>query len=172
MDLSYSCARIGGMATWNEIETAVPDFARAVRQLFDAHRHKVLATLRKDGSPRVSGIELQFRDGELCFGTMPGSLKGNDLLRDPRLAVHSASDDPPEDPGSWPGDAKVAGRAVAVTEPETIKSLLQGTEAPAESHLFRIDVTEVVHTRIGDPADHLVIESWHERDGLRRVERR
>jgi hypothetical protein len=159
------------MASWNEIETAAPEFAQAVRALFDAHRHKVLATLRKDGSPRVSGIELQFRDGELWFGTMPGSLKGNDLLRDPRLAAHSASDDPPDDPRSWAGDAKVAGRAVEITDPETIRSFVQGS-ASSGSHLFRIDITEVVRTRVGDPADHLVIESWRERDGLRRIERR
>jgi hypothetical protein len=160
------------MASWNEIETAAPQFAQTVRRLFDAHRHKVLATLRKDGSPRVSGIEVQFRGGELCFGTMPGSVKANDLLRDPRLAVHSASDDPSEDPRSWPGDAKVAGRAVQITDPATVRSFVEGEEAAAESHLFRIEITEVVHTRVGDPADHLVIESWRQRDGLRRVERR
>jgi hypothetical protein len=160
------------MASWNEIETAAPEFAQAVRALFDAHRHKVLATLRKDGSPRVSGIELQFRDGEVWFGTMPGSLKGKDLLRDPRLAVHSASDDPPDDPRSWAGDAKVAGRAVEITDPETIKSYAQGAESSTESHLFRIYVTEVVRTRVGDPADHLVIESWRDPEGLRRIERR
>ncbi len=160
------------MASWNEIETTAPDFAHTVRELFDAHRHKVLATVRRDGSPRVSGIELRFRDGELWFGTMPGSLKGLDLSRDPRLALHSASEDPPEDPRSWPGDAKLAGRAVEVTDPDAVASSRQDGEAPPGSLLFRVDIAEAVHTRVGDPADHLVIQFWREGEGLRRIERR
>jgi nitroimidazol reductase NimA-like FMN-containing flavoprotein (pyridoxamine 5'-phosphate oxidase superfamily) len=160
------------MARWTEIETDAPDFANTVRRLFDSHRHKVLATLRKDGSPRVSGIELEFRDGELWFGTMPESLKGKDLLRDPRLALHSASEDPGDNPSSWPGDAKLSGRAVEVTEPEEVQAVVNGAADPAESHAFRVDISEVVHTRVGDPADHLVIEFWKEGEGLRRVTRR
>ncbi len=159
------------MASWKEIETEVPDLADTVRTLFDAHRHKVLATLRKDGSPRVSGIEVEFREGEVWLGSMPGARKAADLLRDPRLALHSGSDDPAEDPRSWPGDAKMAGRAVQVTDPETIGSVRR-TDTPADSHMFRIDVTEVVHTRVGDPADHLVIDVWLEGHGLRRIKRR
>jgi hypothetical protein len=160
------------MASWNEIETSAPDFARTVRALFDAHRHKVLATVRRDGSPRVSGIELQFRDGEVWFGTMPGSLKALDLRRDSRLALHSASEDPPEDPRGWPGDAKLAGRAVEVTDPDAVASVLGGGEAPAGSGVFRVDIAEAVHTKVGDPADHLVIQFWREGVGLRRIERK
>jgi hypothetical protein len=161
-----------GMASWNEIEAAEPEFAKTVRGLFDAHKHKVLATLRRDGSPRVSGIELEFRDGDLWFGTMPGSLKGADLLRDPRLALHSASEDPPEDQKSWPGDAKLSGRAVEITDPGALDEIYTEARAPAGSHLFRVDITEVVHTRVGDPADHLVINFWRESDGLRQITRR
>jgi hypothetical protein len=45
--------------------TAEPGFAQP---LFDAHRHKTIATVRADGSPRISGIEPTFEDGELVFG--------------------------------------------------------------------------------------------------------
>jgi hypothetical protein len=91
-------------------------------------------------------------------------VKARDLRRDPRLAVHSASDDPPaDDPSAWPGDAKLAGRAVEVAAPQ------HSTEP---SNRFRIEITEVVLTRVGQPADHLVIESWHEDRGLERRERR
>jgi len=159
------------MASWSEIETNAPEFARTVRDVFDAHRHKVLATIRRDGAPRVSGIELEFRDGEVWFGTMPGSLKGLDLLRDPRLALHSASEDPPEDPRSWPGDAKLSGRAVVVADPAAREASLPA-EAPVGSQVFRVDIAEAVHTRVGDPADHLVIQFWREGGGLRRIERR
>lgn len=150
------------MASWTEIETEEPEFAARARSLFDAYRHKTMATVRKDGSPRISGIEMSFSDGEAVIGTMPGSVKLADLQRDPRLAVHSGSADPPQDdPASWRGDAKIAGRAVEVDP----------GRAGEAGHPFRIDISEVVVTRVGRPADHLVIESWHPGRGLVRRER-
>jgi hypothetical protein len=76
------------MAAWEDVEQAEPEFAARVRRLFDAGRHKTIATLRADGSPRISGIECEFADGELRFGSMPGARKGADLRRDPRFALH------------------------------------------------------------------------------------
>jgi hypothetical protein len=60
-----------------------------------------LATVRADGSPRISGLEAKFIEEDLLFGSMPGSRKGADLLRDPRFALHSGSIDPP----GWQCDA-------------------------------------------------------------------
>ena len=158
------------MASWSEVETAAPELAARTRAAMDAHKHTVLATLRRDGSPRVSGIEAEFTDGELWLGMMPGSRKAMDLRRDPRLALHSASVDPTEeDPSAWPGDAKVAGRAVEVDDPALVERL--AGEGGGGAHLFRVDLAEVVHTRVGEPADHLVIEVWREGMGLRRLRR-
>lgn len=152
------------MSNWAAVVAAEAEFADRVRGVFDTHRHKVLATLRRDGSPRVSGIEVEFTDGELLMGMMPGSVKAQDLRRDPRLSLHAASDDPPQDdPGGWLGDAKIAGRAVEVAAP---------ADEDEPAHHFKVDITEVVLTRVGRPADHLVIESWHEDRGLQRKERR
>ena len=152
------------MSNWAALAASEPEFADRVRRVFDAHRHKVLATLRRDGSPRMSGIEVEFEDGELLMGMMPGSVKVQDLRRNPRLALHAASDDPPEnDPSRWLGDAKIAGRAVEVMGP---------TDEDEPARHFKVDVTEVVLIRVGRPADHLLIESWHEGRGLERKERR
>lgn len=159
------------MASWSEIEAAAPELAARARATFDAHRHKVLATLRRDGSPRISGIEASFTDGELWLGMMPGSRKALDLRRDSRLALHSASVDPPDDPAAWAGDAKLSGRAVEVEDPELLRKLGAGDEAET-AHLFRVDVTELVHIRVGNPADHLVIDLWQEGKGLSRRQRR
>ncbi|MBW3601382.1 MAG: pyridoxamine 5-phosphate oxidase, partial [Actinobacteria bacterium] len=63
------------MGTWGEVTAAVPAFAEAVRARFDAHRHKVLATLRRDGAPRISGVEAAFADDDLWMGMMHGSRK-------------------------------------------------------------------------------------------------
>ena len=151
------------MASWADLEKAEPGFAAHVRRLFDSGRHKTMATLRKDGSPRISGIEAEFRDGELIIGVMPGSVKGADLRRDPRLALHSPSPDPPEDsPSDWTGDAKIGGRAVELSGPVR--------REPA-AHWFRVDLREVVVTTVGRPADHLVIETWHPERGLERQHR-
>ena len=152
------------MVRWEALVQAEPEFAQRVQQLFDAHKHKTMATLRKDGSPRISGIEVEFADGDVWLGMMPGSLKAADVRRDPRLALHSTSVDPVDgQESSWPGDAKLAGRAVEVTDPDA---------SVAAGHRFRVEVSEVVLTRVGDPADHLVIESWHEGRGLQRQTRR
>src|SRR5256885_12474325 len=98
------------MTAWREVEAAEPEFAQRVRALFDARRHKTMATVRADGSPRISGIELKFDDGELTFGSMPGARKGADLKRDPRLALHSATVDPVDgEEAKWPGEAKISG---------------------------------------------------------------
>jgi hypothetical protein len=159
------------MASWKDVSAAAPEFARSVETAFDAHLHKTIATLRRDGSPRISGVEATFGDGELWLGMMPGSIKARDLVHDPRLAIHSAT----ADSEMKNGDAKIAGRAVEITDREMIKRLADGSGDEAgqgEPHLFRVDVTEAVLTRIGEPADHLVIESWHERRGLRKVKRR
>jgi hypothetical protein len=165
------------MARWADVEVAEPEFAAAVQAKFDAYRHKVMATLRKDGSPRVSGIEVTFSDGDVWFGSMPGARKLADLARDPRLALHCTSDDPPADPTLWSGDAKLSGRAVEVDDPERLKSMGDGSGGDEEGaedeevpgYLFRVDISEVVLTKVGDPPDHLAIGIWTPEGGLRRL---
>ncbi len=133
-----------------------------MRELFDAHRHKTLATVRADGSPRISGIETVFEDGELGFGSMPNARKGSDLRRDPRFALHSATVDPVEgSEAQWPGEAKVSGRAIAAGPI---------TERP-DSDLFHADIDSVVHTHLNEEATMLVVEWWTPAHGLRRIER-
>ena len=150
------------MTAWRDVETAEPEFAQRVRGLFDAHRHKTIATVRADGSPRISGIEAAFENGDLTFGSMPKSRKGADLLRDPRFALHSATVDPVDgSEAQWPGEAKVFGRAI-----------LNGpTPDGPEGARFGADITEVVHTYLNEGATRLVVEWWSPTDGLRRIER-
>src|SRR3978361_2319406 len=100
------------MPTWNHIENTEPEFAARARKIFDARKHKTIATLRADGSPRISGIEAEFADGELTFGSMPGARQGADLHRDAPFALRGPTTVPPEDdPAGWRGEAKIAGRA-------------------------------------------------------------
>lgn len=156
------------MAAWQQVEAEAPALAARATELFDANKHKTLATLRRDGSPRISGSEIILADGEMWFGSMWRAVKALDLQRDPRFALHSVSDG-----SDWTADAKVAGRVEEVTDPDLIESVVKGQAPPGPMHLFRADVTELVVTGLGgDPPDHLVIESWHEGRGVERRERR
>ena len=150
------------MTAWHDVEQAAPEFAQRVRALFDAHRHKTIATLRADGSPRISGIEAAFEDGELVFGSMPNARKGADLRRDPRFALHSATVDPIEgSEAQWPGEVKISGRAIAAG------SIAEGPEGER----FHADIAEVVHTHLNDKATMLVVEWWTPTHGLRSIAR-
>jgi hypothetical protein len=150
------------MTAWKDMEQAEPEFAARVRQLFDAGRHKTIATLRADGSPRISGIECEFTDGELRFGSMLGARKGADLKRDPRFALHGPTSHPQEGKeADWPGEAKIAGRAILVGPIG---------EGPA-GDLFVADISEVVTIRLNPEATLLLIESWTPQRGLRVAER-
>jgi hypothetical protein len=143
------------MASWKAFEAAEPELAAVVQRLFDAGRHKTIATLRSDGAPRISGIECEFKDGELRFGSMPDARKGADLERDPRFAIHSPTSHPGEGKDrEWTGEAKIAGRAVA-----------------NDDGVFVADITEVVFTHLDEEATKLVIEWWTPDGGLRVEER-
>src|SRR5690242_4799160 len=147
----------GRMTVWRDVERSEPEFAQRVRALFDAHRHKTIATLRADGSPRISGIEAVFEDGELVMGSMPNARKGADLRRDPRFALHSATVDPVEGAeAQWPGEAKVSGRVIAAA------AVAEGTDGDR----FHADIAAVVHTHLNDAATRLVVEWWTPTHGL------
>ena len=155
------------MASWGELEQAEPELTALARQFLDAFTHKTLATLRRNGSPRISGTEVEFIDGELWIGSMWQAMKALDLRRDPRFALHSGSEDPPD----WTGDAKVGGRFEEVDDPARKDALRSEDGSGGDFHLFRADVTELVVVRLGDPADHLIIEAWHAGRGVTRRRR-
>lgn len=168
------------MATWAEFETEAPELAVRARHHLDRHGHKTVATVRRDGSPRICGTELASYDGQLWLGGMVGARRFDDLRRDPRYALHSGSDDPQvwRSSPDVVGDAKIAGTAQETTDPQVLADVAAAlsAEAPPEEQvtagsfeLFRLDLNEVVVVRIGD--GHLLIESWHEGRGMQRAER-
>jgi hypothetical protein len=147
------------VATWAEFEAAEPEFASRVRAQLASRKHLTMATLRRDGSPRISGTEIEFADGHLRIGSMVDAVKALDLRRDPRVAIHGPTEDPPEgNPRGWHGEAKIAGSALEVDSGST-------------AHRFLIDIQEAVVTRLNDAGDRLVVESWNPVRGYRMVER-
>ena len=155
------------MASWTEFETAAPELAAEVRKRLDAHTHKTLATIRKDGTPRISGTETTFAEGELWIGSMWQARKARDLQRDPRFALHSGSDDPPD----WKGDAKLSGIAEEITDPDRVRAINGAAAQGGPSHLFRLDLREVSAVRLNDDRSGLVIDVWTSEDGVRTITR-
>lgn len=167
-----SCQQMSGfvcnsavMPTWNDVTTAAPDLAARVQQRFESVGLGLLATLRRDGAPRISGVETLFGFGEVWLGMMGGSLKARDLQRDPRFALHAAT----ADREMQEGDAKLAGRAIEVTDPEQrarfAKAVAEATGYDPEAdggdyHLFRLDITEMVFLSIAPERDAMLIERW------------
>jgi hypothetical protein len=155
------------MPSFSSFEAAAPGLAATVRAQLAATKHLTLATLRRDGAPRISGSECRFHDGELWIGSMWQALKARDLQRDPRFALHSGSADPP----GWRGDAKVAGTAQAITDERLVAELNGEAAANGPSHLFRLDVTEASAVHVDEAAKVLIIEVWTPERGVRHIER-
>jgi hypothetical protein len=160
------------MTSWDDLTTAAPELARQAQARIESTGLALLATLRRDGSPRISGVEPLFAHGELWLGMMDASLKARDLQRDPRMALHNAT----VDKDVTEGDVKISGRAIEVTDTdakarfsEAVRSHSGGDMPPGPFHLFRIDVTELADLR---PAgDHLLIRSWRPGQAVREVKR-
>jgi hypothetical protein len=62
-------------------------------------------------------------------------------------------------PGS--GDGKISAVAVEISDRNRV-----------DEPRFRVELTEVVLTKVGTPADHLIIQTWHPGRGLEQRERR
>jgi hypothetical protein len=154
-------------ANWTTFAAEAPALAAAVHARFTATKHHVLATLRADGAPRVSGTEVQFHGDDLVAGAMSGGVKSRDLQRDGRYALHAN----PGDGSMEGGDAKVAGRAVEVTDAAELAAYSGDVEPPEPFHLFRFGLSEVVLTSLHPAGDRLVIETWRPGRGVSRVER-
>ena len=142
--------------TWADFERSEPGLASSVRERFESHRHAVMATLRRDGAPRLSGMETPIRDGHLWLA-MEASRKADDLRRDPRFSIHSAPDS--EDLAM--GDARLEGRAAPANHCETAL-FIKGHRFPIEDAstlvLFTGDIARVALVKVEGAT--LLVESW------------
>jgi hypothetical protein len=162
-----AAAKLPAVASWNGFEQQAPELAGAVHRQLTATLHCILGTLRADGSPRLTGLEAHFGEGELWLAMMPDSRKADDLRRDPRFSLHSAPDVSMID-----GDAKVNGRAVLAEDDETRARFAATLPQPSPSSgfaLFRADLTDASLARVD--GDHMVIDCWRDGEAPRQVRR-
>jgi hypothetical protein len=165
------------MATWTQFEKEAPETEGVFRRRLEATGLGLLATLRRDGFPRISPLEPLVHGGEIWLGMMPGSTKSRDLQRDPRCCLHSAT----EDKDVKEGDAKVWGEGRSVTDPSAIAGYLAGwktvsefdpSEAPGGFDLWQLDLTGASAVQLGADGQHLRITVWTPGQPERVVERR
>jgi hypothetical protein len=153
---------------WQEFSATAPELAGIGERRLTEPGVALIGTLRRDGSPRISPVEVYFVRGEPMLGMMWQSMKARDLLHDPRVVVHSATCDR----NGTDGDFKLYGRAVEVGDAgarTAYGDVLQAAIAwrPSEPyHLFAVDVERVGYIVFGpDP----VAMRWSEGGGLERI---
>jgi hypothetical protein len=167
------------MASFADIENVVPDLADRVRAILSSTTNAVLGTLRRDGSPRLSGADPYFHDGQLRIWSMPGARKGQDLRRDPRVALHSIPWDSRmlRDGAAEVGDAdaKVSGTAVLVSDAgarSAFRAWLRserGFDPPEDWDLFSIDIDALTVVAVDN--GQLVVDRWSTTEGRQTIRR-
>lgn len=150
-------------------EEACPEIASMARERFLKDDLVLVGTLRKDGSPRISPNEPDFAAGRLFVSMMWRSRKALDLLRDPRIVVHSVT----ANRQGTDGDVKIYGRIVDERDPDVrqafrdaIKARIDWAPDEPNYHCFSVDVEEAGFVRFGDDPAALAWDAGH---GLRKL---
>ena len=152
---------------WDEFEKACPELATLARERFVKDELVLVGSVRADGSPRISPVEPDFATGRLFVSMMWRSRKALDLLRDPRLVVHSVT----ANREGTDGDVKISGRIVDEQDAEVraaFRDAIRGRIdwAPDEKnyHCFSVDVDWAGFIRFGEEPAAL---AWDLQRGLR-----
>jgi hypothetical protein len=151
------------MVTWNEFAAAEPDLAETGRALLFQFGVGLafLATVRKDGAPRLHPLCPVLSKERLYVLITPASPKRYDLLRDGRFALQAF---PQPKPGS--DEFLVTGKALLVEDHATRAVVLGGARhmADASEILFELWIDRVMHTRwenVLTPQMRSVHRKWH-----------
>jgi len=131
---------------WSEIEQSQPRLARLARERMIEPGVVLVATIRRDGTPRLSPVEPYVLDGDLWLSMMWQSTKARDLLRDPRILVHSVI----TNRDGTEGEFKIRGTVRADLDPvrqrryaDAVAADLGWKPQPGRFHLFAVDLSQV-----------------------------
>jgi hypothetical protein len=145
---------------WHDLGESAPRLAERARERLVDPGVLLVATARRDGTPRLSAVEPLVLDGDLWLSMLWQSRKASDLQRDDRVLLHSivTSRD------GAAGEVKLRGRAEAVEDLDVrarycdaIAGLGLGWR-PDEPwfHLFRIDIEDLTLIRYAESGDQYV----------------
>lgn len=144
------------MVAWSGLEALSPETVDIVERNFALGKHKTLATVTRSGAPRISGIEVVFRTGNLMLGSRPGSVKSLDLLRDPRMALHGPTGyTATAEEQRWEGDVKITGTASR-----------DHSMSNHQVDWFAIDIASIVFASLDEFRQKLVQRLWTTETGL------
>jgi len=148
---------------WAELAEREPRLAEVGRERLLGPGVVLVGTIRRDGTPRLSGVEPFVLDGELWLSMMPTSMKARDLDRDPRVLVHSVITN--RDGGE--GEYKIRGVARAETDPgvqrryaDAVSRALGWTPTPGEFRLFAVRISDVTVLRYDDATGDQFVTRW------------
>jgi hypothetical protein len=153
----------GGHVQWQELVDRQPRLAEVAHARLLEPGVVLVATLRQDGTPRLSPVEPFVLDGELLLAMLWRSFKARDLLRDPRLLVHSivTGRDGSE------GELKLRGAAREERDPaaqrryaEAVAEALGWRPEPGRFHLFAVEISDVTFIRYDEPTGDQFVASW------------
>ena len=134
------------MATWAEFAAAEPEMAALGARLISNRTFQVayLATLRKDGAPRVHPVCPVLAGDHVYLAIGPQSPKLHDLRRDGRYMLHAM-------PGKDDAEFNIRGRATEANDAATHAEVEQAASAvglnvmPREI-IFRLDIEQAATT--------------------------
>jgi len=154
---------------WSAFVVASPKLAGFGEELIERHGLILLASLRRDGTPRISPVEPLIVDGELELGMIWQSKKALDLLRDPRCHVHTIV----TDRNGTEGEFKLWGKArdLGSADRERYCTALDakiGWRPKEPFHAFAIDLASAAYRRFGGEGGKVYALVW--RDGGETVE--
>jgi hypothetical protein len=148
---------------WSEVEERQPGLAAVGRRLLIERGVVLVGTTRSDGTPRISPVEPFILDGELMLSMLWGSRKAADLLRDPRILVHSIvlSRDGAD------GEIKIRGTVRGEDDPvvqrryaASVSASLGWSPEPGRFHLFVVRIENVVFIRYDDATGDQYVCTW------------
>jgi hypothetical protein len=148
---------------WSDVKQQQPRLAEVGRERLLKPGVVLTATIRRDGTPRLSAAEPLLLDGELWLAMMPTSRKAQDLDRDPRLLVHSVITT--RDGGE--GEFKV--RGTAKDEPDLRRQqrfadaaaeALGWRAIPGQFRLFAVRIDDVSFIRYDDATGDQFVALW------------
>ena len=135
------------MATWKEFEGAQPEMAAAGSKLLYHFGPGLafLATVRRDGAPRLHPICPTIVDGRL-YVIIGKSPKRGDLRRDGRFALHTFPCPDVDD------EFLVMGRAARVDDPERCEQVAndlkaRGVNTQPGEHLFEFHIERAMYAK-------------------------
>jgi hypothetical protein len=137
------------MHSWAEFEAARPVMAATARRLFwiPGFGLGYLATVRRDGAPRIHPIDIAIVDGRLVAFIVP-SPKLHDLRRDGRYALHAPGSETETD------EIMVAGRAVIRDEDAPLRAAAVAAMpfSPGDDHvLVELEIDRVLWAEYSTP---------------------